>query len=97
MLKHAGVFGDLGKDINCGEFTNTDVYKLDLFQKKPKRPDVCVKADPDNTLCQLSGSYTLHLDIGPGKYDHYANVPLKAHMAEKCPSLNPDYKVPADC
>lgn len=51
MWKAGGIFGDAAKDINCGEFTNTDDYKLDIFEKNFTRPEVCVKADPDNPLC----------------------------------------------
>ena len=33
MWKHAGVFGDLADKINCNELTNTDNYKMNIFEK----------------------------------------------------------------
>jgi hypothetical protein len=51
MWKAAGLFANYTDAINCGEFTNTDVYKLDVFEKNFERPEACVKADPDNQLC----------------------------------------------
>jgi hypothetical protein len=46
MWKAAGLFDSFTEAINCGEFTNTDVYKMDFFDKNFTKPDVCTKADP---------------------------------------------------
>ncbi len=51
MWKAAGIFGNLTSEINCGEFTNTDVYKLDIFDHNFTKPDACQKADPNNPIC----------------------------------------------
>jgi len=38
-------------DINCGEWTNVDTLKIDIFEHNFTRPDACVKADPNNPIC----------------------------------------------
>eukprot|EP00760_Papus_ankaliazontas_P015323 PhM_4_TR16469/c0_g1_i1/m.82904 len=91
MWKAGGVFGDL--DFNCAEQTNVDDYSLDIFDAKSigqNRPDVCKSQDPQSDVCQLTGSYTLHLNELNSKAPY-------AHMREKCPSLAPNYTRPADC
>eukprot|EP00760_Papus_ankaliazontas_P015604 PhM_4_TR16614/c0_g1_i1/m.40565 len=91
MWKAGGVFGDL--DFNCAEQTNFDDYNLDVFDAKnigAFRPDVCKAQDPQNDLCQLTGSYTLHLNGVNSKAPY-------AHMREKCPSLAPNYTRSDDC
>jgi hypothetical protein len=90
MWKSAGVFGDLTDSVNCGELTNYDDYILQILQPDTPRPAQCVAADPDNTLCQIEGQYTLHLN-------DFATKQPYAHMAETCPSQAPNYTRPNDC
>ena len=93
MWKAGGLFEHLGNDnVNCNEFTNFDDYGLAMFDADftTNRPDICKTADPDNPLCQMMGDYSLILD----KWNTI--VPHK-HMMEKCPSIPPDYKRPANC
>jgi len=87
--KAAGLFDNLDSEVNCAELTNWDDYALNILAA-PTRPAQCVKADPDNQLCQLLGDYTLELN------DYATKTPYK-HMAEKCPSLAPHYNKPANC
>lgn len=87
VLKAAGLFAWAGvadDEVNCVEFTNWDVYSLDFFQTNPVRPEVCVKADPDNSLCQITGAYSLELNL-------HGTVPAYAHMREHCGGLAPAY------
>lgn len=76
--------------MNCGEFTNVDVYRLEFVEVPKARPPQCVAADPNATLCQLLGAYEMSLD-GAGTQAPYA------HMNERCPGLAPGYERPADC
>jgi hypothetical protein len=88
MWKAAGLLK--GVDFNCAEQTNRDIYSLDVVAPPSTRPPQCVAADPNNTLCQLMGAYTLELpDAGTKK--------AYAHMHEKCPSMAPEYKAPDGC
>jgi len=89
IWKAGGVFKSINDDFNCAEMTNWDDYHLQIFDTSP-RPKACVDADPTNTNCQIEGKYTLNLN------DYNSRAPY-AHMAEKCPSLAPDYKKPNDC
>lgn len=70
--------------INGPEFTPRDIYTMDIFDKNFVRPEVCVKADPDQPYCQILGKYRM---THPG----YSSVKLYDHMAERCPSIAPDY------
>eukprot|EP00301_Raphidiophrys_heterophryoidea_P018984 c3973_g1_i1.p1 GENE.c3973_g1_i1~~c3973_g1_i1.p1 ORF type:complete len:594 (+),score=163.66 c3973_g1_i1:45-1826(+) len=90
VWKHSGMFGDLAEQINCGELTNWDDYSMLVFDPDYVRPQACVDADPDNNVCQLLGDYTLLVN----NYNSKAPFP---HIAEKCPSLPPNYDKPADC
>ena len=65
VWKHAGVFRDIGDDIQCGETSVNDNYRLALYADRPP-PDLCLAADPSNPLCQLTGRYQLRLDSQPG-------------------------------
>lgn len=96
IWKAGGLFGDLSDQIQCTEFTNQDAWGLKFFDPDPKskRPAVCVEADPDNELCQLSGKYSMKLRTPMYYFNQYEP---HAHMAEKCPSLAPDYIKPKDC
>jgi hypothetical protein len=84
----AGIF-DSGR-INGPEFTPRDVYTLDIFDKNFVKPAVCQAADADQPYCQILGKYKM---IHPG----YSSIKPYANMAEKCPSLAPDYFRPDGC
>jgi hypothetical protein len=76
--------------INGPEFTPRDVYTLDIFDTNFIRPEVCVKADPNEPYCQILGKYRM---THPG----YSSIKLYDHMAEHCPSVAPDYFRPDGC
>lgn len=88
MYKAGGLFDDL--DIVPQEFGPKDVYQLSFFDPKPKRPQVCVDADPDLDFCQVMGKYGLVFK-GVGSIKPYNK------MNEKCPSQHPLYERPSDC
>jgi len=90
IWKAAGLFKDIGDQIQCGEQTNWDIYVMNFFDTTTPRPPQCVAADPNNQLCQLEGKYTLNLNNFNTKkpYPKYG---------ENCPGVAPDYKKPADC
>jgi len=90
IWKSAGLFGDITDEINCAEQTNFDIYSMAIFDTSGVRPPQCVKADPNNQLCQLEGVYTLNLN-------GYNSRALYAHEDESCPSLPPNYTRPANC
>jgi len=90
MWKAAGIFSPINNDVNCAEFTNYDVYSLDVFEKQDTRPEVCKEADPENELCQLLGDFTLILN-------DYNSRKMAPRMAESCPSQAPDYTHPDFC
>ena len=85
VWKNAGVFRDVDDLIECGEFTNLDVYSSKVFEvQSPKtgRDPRCIAADPLNPNCQIMGDYTLRLNRANSK-------PLAKHMNEKCPTTLP--------
>jgi hypothetical protein len=84
MWKAGGLFDDIDNDFQCTEQTNSDDYQLAIFDTNYTRPKVCVDADPNNQLCQLSGNYQLHLN------EYNTRTPYK-RMGESCPSLAPKY------
>lgn len=90
MFKAAGMFDDMY--INATEFTPRDIYQLDFFDLKFKRPEVCVEADPDLPYCQLSGKYRIELPS-----NDYNVVTPYPHMDEACPTMAPFYERPAGC
>ena len=65
VWKAAGVFRDIGDDIQCGETSVNDNYRLAVYADRPA-PSYCLTADPSNPLCQLTGRYQLRLDLQPG-------------------------------
>ena len=65
VWKAAGVFSDIGDDIQCGETSVNDNYRLAVYSDQPT-PSYCLAADPNNPLCQLTGQYQLRLDSHPG-------------------------------
>ena len=71
-------------DINGQEFTPRDVYSLDIYDKNFTRPAVCQSADPDQPYCQILGKYRI-------SFPDYSTVTPYSHMAEHCPSVNPEY------
>jgi len=91
MWKAGGLFGNLSRSINCAEQTNLDDYTLNFLTTPAKLPKQCVQADPNNTLCQLEGEYSV--DLG----DVYASREPYAHMDEFCPSRAPSYERPSGC
>jgi hypothetical protein len=83
----AGIFDG---HINGPEFTPRDVYTLGIFEKNYAKPAPCQAADADQPYCQILGKYKM---IHPG----YSSIKPYANMAEKCPSLAPDYIRPDGC
>lgn len=90
IWKAGGLYGDDVGEIQAGEQTNADVHGSALLDKSPKRPPQCVAADPANPNCQLGGRYELILN-------RLGEIPVYAHMNEKCPSQGPNYTRPANC
>ena len=58
VLKSAGIFENLTDKFNCGEFSVNDNYRLNIYEENFSRPEVCIKWDPDNPLCQVLGKST---------------------------------------
>jgi len=88
MYKVAGLFGNM--DIQATEFTNWDVYTLNIFDSS-NRPQQCITADPDLPYCQLMGEYRVTLPY----YNTRQAVP---HMAENCPRGQPPmFEKPLNC
>jgi len=91
MYMAAGLFGNMTDKFQCTEFTNWDVYSLNIFNNTRTRPTACQVADPDLPYCQILGKYRVTL---PG----YATRPTLPHMAENCPrGLPPQYNKPNGC
>jgi hypothetical protein len=84
----SGMLGDIVT--HATEFTPRDVYSLDVFDRNWTRPQVCVDADPDLPYCQISGAWKMDLP-------EYSTVRPYSHMAEKCPTMAPDYFRPDGC
>ena len=76
-LKILGVFH--GEEINPGEFTVPDVYKLDIYDSEFQRPDECWEADYQLQYCQLFGKYRMEL---PG----YNTIHPYRNMNDSCPN-----------
>jgi hypothetical protein len=88
MWKAAGIFSEIGNEINCGEQTLWDIFSMGIYdttQMGANRPQVCINADPKNELCQLVGPVSLY-----AKPD-FNTRKLYKNMGEKCGSLAPDY------
>lgn len=88
VYKAAGLFGDM--EIQANEFTPKDVYQLDVYDVNAKRPEQCVRADPDSPFCQILGKYKMEF---PG----YSTIKPYSHMNEHCPSEEPLYVRPDGC
>lgn len=95
VLKEAGVFSDL--DINCGEFSVNDNYRLKIYEENFERPEICKKWDPENPLCQVLGKYQLRLDSQPGVLPRFNYVQAYSGFGNACPAQAPDYLAPSDC
>ena len=82
--------GGLLRNVNGPEFTPRDLYILDFFDKTYQRPHECVQADPDLPYCQILGRFRM---------DHtgYSTIKPYEHMAERCPTLGPEYLRPDGC
>ena len=94
MWKAAGIFSEIGNQLQCGEQTLWDIYSMALFDSSKMgegRPQVCKDADPTNPLCQLMGNMTMVLvpDVN--------TRPLYPNMGEKCAATCPAYNRPAGC
>ena len=85
VWKEAGIFHSIGDNVNCGEFTPYDVYKLKIFDEAYPFPPECSGKGQSSQVCQLMGKYTLHLN-------DYNTVDLHSHMAQTCPSFPPKYE-----
>jgi len=93
VWKEAGLFVAVGNEVSCTEFTNWDVLSLRVFDEsrmRSNRPIQCRIADPNNPLCQLSG--TRHVFI-----NDLNSRDMSSHMAETCPSQAPFYAKPKQC
>jgi hypothetical protein len=90
IWKWGGVFAEVNGTINCNEMSNWDDYTLAIFDANYVRPHECVQADPNSSVCQLIGDFSLDVD-------HYNSRSPVAHIAEHCPSLPPSYSRPAVC
>ena len=84
----SGMLGDL--TIHATEITPRDVYTLDIYDTNWERPEVCKNADPELPYCQIMGNWKMDL---PG----YSTITAYSHMAERCPSMAPDYFRPDGC
>ncbi len=92
IFKHGGVFGELGKNITCSEFTNSDLYDLAIFNASYwSTVPACAAASPGLPYCQLMGTHQLLLN-------EFNSVVPYAGMFENCAVLPPAYKrQPAKC
>ena len=94
VWKAGGWFGDLGDSIQCAEQTPYDLAAMQLFDMERTgflRPASCVSQDPDNLLCQIAGTYSLHA------HPDFNTRPLRAKMGNHCPSKAPNYTRPEFC
>jgi len=87
IYKAAGVFGDLSDEIQAGEFTPSDAYKIHIYNGTWVGPKGCDFIG----FCQIMGKYRLPL---PG----FNTLDLYPHMNEKCAALPPQYeRSPSKC
>jgi len=96
VWKAAGLFADIDDQIECGETSVNDNYRLNIYSTEPP-PAICTEVDPENPLCQVLGKYQLRLDSQPGVLPRYNYVQPQPHILETCPSKAPDYVAPVDC
>ena len=84
-LRAAGVFDGVG-EFQCAEMTVWDYFSLDIFDKSRMgagRPQACIDTDPDNYLCQITGTWVFDL-----QRDVNTRAPF-AHMGNDCATRNP--------
>merc|ERR1712212_794152 len=96
VWKAAGLFADINNQINCGETSVNDNYRLAHYSTAPV-PEICSDVDPENKLCQVLGKFSLRLDSQPGVLPRFNYIQPKEGMFENCPSVAPDYLAPTDC
>lgn len=86
-LRAGGVFEpSIGSNITCTEIDVWDIFAMKMFDTSrmgPNRPAPCVAADPNNNLCQLSGTWTFAL------VEDANTRPLQPQMSLHCASQNP--------
>jgi hypothetical protein len=80
MYKAAGII----PFVQATEFTPKDVYTLAVFDSTTPRPYACTLADPDQPWCQILGKYRMTLP-------EYNTIVPYSNMAEKCPTIAPEY------
>ena len=86
IFKHGGVFGPMGDNITCSEFTNSDLYDLAIFTSSYwDGIPACPSSSPGLPFCQLMGSHQLLLN-------EFNSVTPYSGMFEKCAVLPPDYQ-----
>ena len=88
LYKAAGLFDSL--EINATEFTPKDLYELAFFDiSGAKVPVECQNSAPHG-YCQIMGK--VDMDLGKMNWVKPYN-----NMAEKCPSIAPDYERSEGC
>lgn len=70
--------------------TPRDVYTLNIYDINWKVPAKCKVNDPSLPYCQIMGGHLMEL---PG----YATIEPYPHMAERCPTMTPDFIRPDGC
>ncbi len=63
---------------------------MNIFDINYKVPEKCLKNDPSLPYCQIMGTYLMEL---PG----YATIQPYPQMAERCPTMIPDFFRPDGC
>lgn len=88
LYKAAGLFG--GLEVNATEFTPKDLYELNFWDLSGKQvPPNCKESAPRG-YCQVMGK--VDFDIGKMSF-----VEPYAHMAERCPTIAPNYERSEGC
>ena len=87
MYKAGGLIFD---SIQATEMTPKDVYTMNVYDINFKVPAKCKANDPTLPYCQIMGSHLMEL---PG----YASIEPYPHMAERCPTMTPDFWRPDGC
>lgn len=86
-LRAAGVFEhSINSNITCTEIDVWDMFSMKIFDTARMgsgRPQSCINADPENNLCQLSGTWTFRL------IEDANTRPVEPQMSLRCASRNP--------
>eukprot|EP00741_Cyanophora_paradoxa_P009792 tig00000147_g9487.t1 len=90
LWKAGGLLGPLADSIQATEFHDRDLYTLAFFDGAGARPLPPACRAAGRPWCQLSGAIEMEL---PG----YNTIEPYARMAERCPSVGPEYPRPAGC